>query len=187
MSGSSPRSAKSSKGGWTTRSASGSKSASWALPLGRENKIYRTPPTPPPEKLQALQQGFITDNVAVASISGDYSRTNPKLSPVIPPFNSQKCRYSRDYFKFHGVDRTLRKTGQVSDGVAFLFLPAANKVWRKVMVLHLSVILFTGVGVIYPGERCASSRGASIRGMLVLLKFQVNSQNLEFKRHRILS
>ena len=122
MSGSSPRSVKSSKGGRDARSACVSKSASWNLRgTGRENKIYRTPPTPPPEKLAALEQGFVTDNIAVASISGDYSKTNPKLGPVIPPFNSQKCRYSRDYFKFHGVNRTLRKTGQVSGGVS-LFL-----------------------------------------------------------------
>ena len=110
MSGSTPTSAKSSKGN--------RRSATFILP-GRENKIYRTPPTPPPEKQQALEQGFVTDNIAVSSISGDYSQTNPKLGSVIPPFNSQKCRYSREYFKFHGVDRTLRKTGQVSGGLDF--------------------------------------------------------------------
>ena len=86
MSGSSPRSAKSSKGGHDARSAcASSKSASWNLRgTGRENKIYRTPPTPPPEKLAALEQGFVTDNIAVASISGDYSKTNPKLGPCHP-------------------------------------------------------------------------------------------------------
>ena len=140
MSGSSPRSAKSSKGGRDARSAcASSKSASWDLRVtGRENKIYRTPPTPPPEKLAALEQGFVTDNIAVASISGDYSKTNPKLGPVIPPFNSQKCRYSREYFKFHGVDRTLRKTGQVSGGVLIL----RKRSYGKVMFYTcLSVIL----------------------------------------------
>ena len=86
---------------------------------GEQNLPHASHPSP--EKLAALEQGFVTDNIAVASISGDYSKTNPKLGHVIPPFNSQKCRYSRDYFKFHGVDRTLRKTGQVSGGVSFFF------------------------------------------------------------------
>ena len=111
MSGNQKKSAKSSTG--SRRSA---KSVSSNIP-GRHNKIYRTPPTPPPEDLQSLERGFIADNIAVSSISLDYSKTNPKLGPVIPPFNSQKCRHSRDYFKFHGVDRTLKKTGQVSESL----------------------------------------------------------------------
>ena len=142
MSGSSPTSAKSSKRNSSNNNRN-VKSASWIIP-GRENKIYRTPPTPPPEKLQELEQGFITDNIAVSSISGDYSKTNPKLGPVIPPFNSQKCRYSRDYFKFHGVDRTLRKTGQVSGGVSLYFkFHGVDRTLRKTGQVSGGVSLFS--------------------------------------------
>ena len=95
-----------------SKSAKSVKSVSSAK--GRHNKIYRTPPTPPPEELLVKEKGFVLDNNAVASISQDYCKANPKLGPVIPPFNSQRCRHSANYFRFHGVDKTLRRSGQVS-------------------------------------------------------------------------
>jgi hypothetical protein len=79
----------------------------------RHNKIYRCPPTPPPEDLLFKEKSFILDCKATSSISSDYSKANPKLGPVIPPFNSQKDRHTSNYFKFLGVERTLRKTDQV--------------------------------------------------------------------------
>ena len=83
-------------------------------PKGRVNKIYRTPPTPPPGVLRTKEKTFILDCKATSSISSDYSRANPKLGPVIPPYNSQRDGHVDQYFTFHGVDRTLNKTGQVS-------------------------------------------------------------------------
>lgn len=79
----------------------------------RHNKLYRAPPTPPPDELLKEEKGFVLDCNAVSSISLDYSKANPKLGPVIPPYNSQKDGHVDNYFQFHGVDRTLRKTGQV--------------------------------------------------------------------------
>lgn len=79
----------------------------------RHNKLYRTPPTPPPELMMGSEKGFILDCNAVSSISSDYSKANPKLGPVIPPYNSQKDNHVDNYFKFQGVDKTLEKTGQV--------------------------------------------------------------------------
>ena len=79
----------------------------------RHNKLYRTPPTPPPVDLLREEKGFVLDCNAVSSISLDYSKANPKLGPVIPPYNSQKDGHVENYFNFHGVDKTLKKTGQV--------------------------------------------------------------------------
>ncbi|XP_076437134.1 sperm microtubule associated protein 1-like [Babylonia areolata] len=83
---------------------------------GRANKIYRAPPTPPPEVLRTKEKSFILDCRATSSISGDYSRANPKLGPVIPPYNSQRDSHVDPYFRFHGVQRTLKRTGQNEGG-----------------------------------------------------------------------
>ena len=80
----------------------------------RANKLYRTPPTPPPEEMMAKEKSFVLDCNAVSSISIDYSKANPKLGPVIPPYNSQHDRHVTQYFTFLGVNRTLKRTGQVS-------------------------------------------------------------------------
>lgn len=90
---------------------SGSKSP--RQPKGRQNKIYRTPPTPPPGELRVKEKSFVLDCKATSSISCDYSKVNPKLGPVIPPYNSQRDKHVDQYFTFYGVDRTLNKTGQV--------------------------------------------------------------------------
>lgn len=92
---------------------------------GRENKIYRTPSTPPPDVQLEKEKGFVLDCSAVSSISTDYSKTNPKLGPVIPPYNSQKDKHVDEYFEFIGVNETLEKTGQVRI-FFFLFL-----LWRS--------------------------------------------------------
>lgn len=79
----------------------------------RINKIYRTPSTPPPGELQDKEKGFVLDCQATSSISCDYSKTNPKLGPVIPPYNSQRDKHVNNYYQFIGVDETLIRTGQV--------------------------------------------------------------------------
>jgi len=84
---------------------------------GRHNKIYRCPPTPPPQDVREKEKQFVLDCNAVSSISTDYSRANPKLGPVIPPYNSQKDKHVADYFEFQGVNRTLKKTGQKTEDV----------------------------------------------------------------------
>ncbi|XP_046575313.1 uncharacterized protein C17orf98-like [Haliotis rubra] len=84
----------------------------------RMNKLYRTPPTPPPQELLGKEHTFVLDCNAVSSISSDYSKANPKLGPVVPPYNSQKDGHVAPYFKFHGVERTLRRTGQETPGTS---------------------------------------------------------------------
>ena len=80
----------------------------------RYNKIYRGPPTPPPEVLYNREQCFILDCKAVANISNDYSTANPKLGSAIPPYVAQFDSGVDSYFDFFGVKKTLRKTGQVN-------------------------------------------------------------------------
>ena len=77
------------------------------------NKTYRCPASPPPQQLSAHEQGFTLDCVAVGSISADYFRTNPKLGPALPPYNSKLDNHANAYFRFIGVDRTLNNTKQV--------------------------------------------------------------------------
>lgn len=84
----------------------------------RHNKLYRAPPTPPPQDRLREEKGFVLDCNAVSSISGDFSKANPKLGPVIPPYNAQKDQHVENYFKFHGVDKTLKKTGQAAPGTS---------------------------------------------------------------------
>ncbi|XP_033733262.1 uncharacterized protein C17orf98-like [Pecten maximus] len=83
---------------------------------GRHNKIYRTPATPPPEDLLVKEKGFVLDCNAASSISTDYSKTNPKLGPVIPPYNSQRDSHVDPYFQFQGVQKTLALTKQDPPG-----------------------------------------------------------------------
>ncbi|CAH1774109.1 unnamed protein product [Owenia fusiformis] len=84
-------------------------------PRRSSNKIYRTPRTPPPENLLEKERGFTLDQNAVSSISVDYSKANPKLGPVVPPFNSQNDKHTKPYFNYSGVDTTLKKTGQAGE------------------------------------------------------------------------
>ncbi|KAL8592513.1 hypothetical protein ACOMHN_030198 [Nucella lapillus] len=83
---------------------------------GRLNKIYRTPATPPPGAQRSKEKTFVLDCNAVSSVSCDYSRANPKLGPVIPPYNSQRDKHVNHYFTYHGVPRTLNYTGQSGGG-----------------------------------------------------------------------
>jgi len=72
-----------------------------------------------------MESSFTLDCIAVSSISQDYSRTNPKLGPALPPYNSKKDNHARNYFRFIGVDKTLKKTNQVG-GHAWLAAAAAR-------------------------------------------------------------
>ncbi|KAF6036369.1 C17orf98 [Bugula neritina] len=84
-------------------------SASSSKPsTGRHNKLYRTPPTPTPDDLMRTEKGFVLDCQATSSISTDYSKANPKLGPVIPPYNGQKDSHTDGYFKFHSVPQSLK-------------------------------------------------------------------------------
>ncbi|XP_013380560.1 uncharacterized protein C17orf98-like [Lingula anatina] len=82
----------------------------------RANKIYRTPPTPPPEEMLAMEKGFIRDNIACGSIAGDYAKANPKVGPVVPPYNGQKDKHARPYFGFHSVPQSLKFYDQEDGG-----------------------------------------------------------------------
>lgn len=65
-----------------------------------------------------MESSFTLDCIAVSSISQDYSRTNPKLGPALPPYNSKKDNHARNYFRFIGVDKTLKKTNQTPPGTS---------------------------------------------------------------------
>jgi hypothetical protein len=80
----------------------------------RHNKLYRSPPTPPPEVQIDRERSFVLDCKAVSNISNDYSTANPKLGSVIPPYNSQLDPHSQSYFQFFGIPKTLRKSEQVN-------------------------------------------------------------------------
>ncbi|CAF0852916.1 unnamed protein product [Adineta steineri] len=81
----------------------------------RHNKLYRAPPTPPPEVQFEREKSFILDCKAVSHISNDYSPANPKYGSVIPPYNSRYDQHTDNYFKFFGLKSTLKKTGQHED------------------------------------------------------------------------
>jgi hypothetical protein len=81
--------------------------------LYRHNKLYRCPPTPPPEVQFNRERSFVLDCKAVSNISTDYSTANPKLGSVIPPYDSQCDPNTDSYFEFFGVPKTLQKSGQV--------------------------------------------------------------------------
>jgi hypothetical protein len=84
-----------------------------ATSLYRQNKLYRSPPTPPPEVQFDREKSFVLDCKAVSNISTDYSTANPKLGSVIPPYNSQLDSHTQTYFQFFGLSKTLERTGQV--------------------------------------------------------------------------
>lgn len=82
----------------------------------RNNKVYRAPRTPPPRIQWGSEKGFVLDCIAVSNISSDFSKVNPKLGPVIPPYNAQKDICVAAYFKFKGVKGTLKKSNQANGG-----------------------------------------------------------------------
>jgi hypothetical protein len=85
-----------------------------ATSLYRHNKLYRCPPTPPPDVQFDRERSFVLDCRAVSNISKDYSTANPKLGSAIPPYIAQHDNSVDSYFNFFGVKDTLKKSGQVS-------------------------------------------------------------------------
>ena len=83
----------------------------------RQNKIYRAPPTPPLARQDEVEKSFILDCVAVGNISQDYSRANPKLGSVIPPYDSLNDSAISNYVNFYGMKKYLKETNQVFCGV----------------------------------------------------------------------
>lgn len=79
----------------------------------RQHKLYRCPPTPPLEKLYEKEKAFKLDSVAVSNVSQDYSRANPKLGSVIPPYNSLDDKAISRYFGNFGLFDLLKRTGIV--------------------------------------------------------------------------
>ena len=86
-----------------------------ATKLYRHNKLYRCPPTPPPEAQFERERSFVLDCHAVSNISKDYSTANPKLGSAIPPYIAQHHEAVDSYFNFFGVHETLKKTNQVKN------------------------------------------------------------------------
>jgi len=81
--------------------------------LYRHNKLYRCPPTPPPDVQFDREKSFVLDCTAVSNISKDYSTANPKLGSAIPPYIAQNDSGANHYFDFFGVKSTLENSGQV--------------------------------------------------------------------------
>lgn len=84
-----------------------------ATSVSRHNKLYRCPPTPPPEVQYDRERSFILDCKAVSNISNDYSVANPKLGSAIPPYVAQNDQSTDNYFEFFGVKNRLQQVGQV--------------------------------------------------------------------------
>lgn len=78
----------------------------------RSHKTYRTPPTPPLEKQSDMEKSFKLDCIAVSNISLDYTRANPKLGSVIPPYNSLNDPSISEFVKNYGVRDFLKRVGQ---------------------------------------------------------------------------
>lgn len=58
---------------------------------------------------------FFQINFCIFTIfQNDFGKINPKLGPAIPPYNAHFDQYSRQYFKYKGLRKTLIRTGQVS-------------------------------------------------------------------------
>ncbi|RUS75943.1 hypothetical protein EGW08_016289 [Elysia chlorotica] len=110
-----------------TRGRSSKQTRSSSAQKGRANKIYRTPPTPDQGDLLVKEKSFVLDCNATSSISRDYCQANPKLGPVIPPYNSQKDKHVDNYFRFYGVDSTLRKTGQAGETASSIEGPVLDR------------------------------------------------------------
>ena len=81
----------------------------------RHNKLYRCPPTPPPEVQYDRERSFVLDCKAVSNISNDYSTANPKLGSAIPPYVAQHDQSVDGYFEFFGVKNRLQQSGQVEE------------------------------------------------------------------------
>jgi len=76
---------------------------------------YIKPDLAPDEKLK-LEKAFTLDCVAIGTLATDNVSYNPKLASGIPPYNSQKDRTLKKYFKSPVVKKTLKKTGQDDGG-----------------------------------------------------------------------
>ncbi|KAI8492313.1 hypothetical protein Bbelb_297660 [Branchiostoma belcheri] len=93
-------------------------SASFARSSHRMRRPARRPirfsdfPQKSPEELRVLERRFVLDCVAVANISQDYGKANPKMGTAIPPYNAQKDKHVEPYFNFYGVKDVLKTTGQ---------------------------------------------------------------------------
>ena len=75
----------------------------------RHNKLYRGPPTPPPEVQIDRERSFVLDCKAVSNISNDYSTANPKLGSVIPPYNSQLDPHFSKLFSIFRYTKNFKK------------------------------------------------------------------------------
>lgn len=81
----------------------------------RTNKLYHCPQTPPPEAQVEREQSFILDCKAVSHISNDYSKANPKLGSVIPPYDAQTDPHAQKYFQFFGIPQILDRSEQLNE------------------------------------------------------------------------
>lgn len=100
-----------------------------ATSVSRHNKIYRCPPTPPPEIQFDRERSFILDCKAVSNISNDYSTANPKLGSAIPPYIAQHDPGADEYFKFFGVKNRLQQSGHVGKERREFFPPIQCQVF----------------------------------------------------------
>lgn len=80
--------------------------------FSRSSKTYRAPPTPTLEEQSDLEKSFKLDCVAVSNISLDYSRANPKMGTVIPPYNSLNDRSISDFVKGYGARDFLKRNNK---------------------------------------------------------------------------
>ncbi|XP_075247616.1 sperm microtubule associated protein 1-like [Convolutriloba macropyga] len=106
------------------------------------------------EERNTREKGFVLDCIALAQISNDYSKANPKLGPAIPPYNSQKDPSVRRYFEYHDIDKILIGSKQKDP---------ANEDFKGYSIAGKSVDSFheKGLGFIYLSNRNRSGMGYS--------------------------
>nr|VZI38386.1 unnamed protein product [Spirometra erinaceieuropaei] len=78
----------------------------------RPNKLYRCPPTPPPEQRRHREHAFILDGVAASNISTECAQYTCKFISIYPPYDAINDVNARGYFRAKGVRKTLKRTGQ---------------------------------------------------------------------------
>jgi hypothetical protein len=115
-----------------------------ATSANRHNKLYRGPPTPPPDIQFERERSFVLDCKAVSNISNDYSTANPKLGSVIPPYDSQLDPHTHGYFQFFGIPKTLERSGQVYE----IFIISLNVLFPSYLYSQLIMSLLLVVFMI---------------------------------------
>ncbi|EDV27640.1 Uncharacterized protein C17orf98 [Trichoplax sp. H2] len=70
----------------------------------------------PQNELESLEKRFTLDCVSVSSLSSGTSKIYPKPFSVIPPYNAQKDKHAKTYFRSKGTQKIIRNSDQINGG-----------------------------------------------------------------------